>query len=403
MNTARQVLLQYITDNQNPYMEIARQIFANPETSNHEYIASKLLSDQLESHGFSVTRDVAGHPTGFTAVKKATKKGPTIAFLAEYDALEGLGHGCGHNLIGTISTYASIALSQQLDILGGEIRVYGTPGEEGGENGSAKEDFVTKGYFDDVDIAMEIHPSSENGVTPSSLALDPVDIEFWGKAAHAGISPELGINALDALILTYNGINALRQHLTTDVKIHGIVMNGGSAPNIVPDYARGRFYIRAKTRPMVDKVFKKVEHIVQGAAIATGCTGKIARFQNKVDDIVKNEILDDLYRETLTDMGLTWTENVVFSSTDAGNVSHVIPLLHPMLKTTSCGATLHSVEFRDSCIAADALSAIATGAKLLALTAMKLLEQPALVDQIKLLHESLISNAQNKSTKALMS
>jgi len=391
MNATYQALSRYITDNHHTYIEIARQIFAKPETSNHEYFASKLLSDELMSHGFSVTLDVAGHPTGFTAVKKTAKKGPTIALLAEYDALEGLGHGCGHNLIGTISTFAAIALSQQLDALGGEIRVYGTPGEEGGENGSAKEDFVTKGYFDDVDIAMEIHPSYENSVTPTSLALDPVDIEFWGKAAHAGLSPELGINALDALILTYNGINALRQHLTSDVKIHGIVMNGGTAPNIVPDYARGRFYIRAKTRQMVDEVFRKVEHIVEGAALATGCRGKIAMFQNKVDDIVRNEMLDDLYRETLTDMDMTWTENAKFSSTDAGNVSHVIPLLHPMLKTTSCGAPLHSVEFRDSCISDEALGSISKGANLLALTAMKLLEQPDLVDQIKLLHKNLIA------------
>lgn len=389
MNAIHQDIRKYIIDNQNTYIEIARQIFSKPETSNHEYFASKLLSDELKSHGFLVTLDVAAHPTGFTAVKKSAKKGPTIAFLAEYDALEGLGHGCGHNLIGTISTFAAIALSKQLDTLGGEIRVYGTPGEEGGENGSAKEDFVIQGYFDDVDIAMEIHPSSENSVTPNSLAVDPVDIEFWGKAAHAGVSPELGINALDALILTYNSINALRQHLTSDVKIHGIIMDGGTAPNIVPDYARGRFYIRAKKRQMVDQVFKKVEHIVEGAALSTGCKGKIARFQNKVDDIVRNEMLDDLYRETLTDMGMTWKENAPFSSTDAGNVSQVIPLLHPLLKTTSCSASLHSIEFRDSCIADEALDSIAKGAELLAITAMKLLNQPDLVDEIKLLHKSL--------------
>jgi amidohydrolase len=390
MSDICQALLQYIDGNLQPYIEIARQIFVKPETSNHEYFACEVLSNELKSHGFSVKCDVAGHPTGFTAVKKGTRKGPTIAFLAEYDALEGLGHGCGHNLIGTISTFAAIALSRHLDELGGEIRVYGTPGEEGGENGSAKEDFVSKGYFDDVDIAMEIHPAAENSPTPSSLALDPVDIEFWGRAAHAGSSPELGINALDALVLTYNGISVLRQHLTSDVKIHGIILDGGTAPNIVPDYTRGRFYIRAKTRPVVDEVFKKVEHIVQGAALATGCKGKIDWFQNKVDDIVRNEKLDDIYRETMTDMGLTWNENALFSSTDAGNVSHVIPLLHPMLKTTSCSTPLHSKEFRDSCIAPEALSAIATGAKILSLTALKLFEQPALIDDIKKFHKSLI-------------
>lgn len=383
MNHKKETLFQYINQHQEEYKTIAKEIFARPETSNHEYFASGLLADQLEKHGFEVTRDVAGHPTGFTAIKKSEKEGPTLAFLAEYDALAGLGHGCGHNLIGTISTFSAIALSKQLEDLGGEIRVYGTPGEEGGENGSAKESFVVKGYFDDVDIALQVHPGTVNTLTPTSLALDPVDIEFFGKAAHAGAAPEKGINALDALILTYNGINALRQHLTSDVKIHGIILDGGTAPNTVPDYTRGRFYLRGATRQKVNEVYNKVEKIAEGAALATGCTYKMGLFQNKVDNIVPNERLDSVYKETLEELGIEWQDEKNFPSTDAGNVSQVIPLLHPIFKITDQELPLHSEGFLQVCGSEAGIGKVEEGTKLLAYTGLKLLADPNLVEQIK--------------------
>ncbi len=382
MKSKKDSLFQYINEHQEAYKTIAKEIFARPETSNHEYFASGILSEKLEEHGFVVTRDVAGHPTGFTAVKKSEKAGPTLAFLAEYDALAGLGHGCGHNLIGTISTFSAIALSKQLEELGGEIRVYGTPGEEGGENGSAKESFVVKGYFKDVDIALELHPGRVNTLTPKSLALDPVDIEFFGKAAHAGAAPEQGINALDALILTYNGINALRQHLTSDVKIHGIILDGGTAPNTVPDYTRGRFYLRGATRQKVNEVYKKVEKIAEGAALATGCTYKMGLFQNKVDNIIPNEKLDLVYKETLEELGIEWTDDRTFPSTDAGNVSQVIPLLHPIFKITDKEAPLHSEVFLQVCGSEEGIGKIEEGTQLLAYTGLKLLANPELVKQV---------------------
>lgn len=354
--------------------------------SNYEFFSSKLLADTLSANGFDVKIDVANHRTGFTAVKKSDKKGPVLVFLAEYDALEGLGHGCGHNLIGTISVFAAIALSKFLDNFGGEVRVYGTPGEEGGENGSAKEDFVNLGYFKDVDIALETHPNIVNTLTPKSLALDPVDIEFFGKAAHAGVSPEQGINALDALILTYNGINALRQHLTSDVKIHGIVLDGGTAPNIVPDYSRGRFYIRADTRERVNEVRKKVLNIVKGAALSTGCTYKMDLFQNKVDNLVPNKKLDEVYERYLNELSQEYERDIKFASTDAGNVSQVIPTLHAGIKITNGNYSLHTVEFKDVAVSKDGLNAINLGAKLLSLTGLKLLSEPSLVEEIKEYH-----------------
>ena len=253
MSGQKEQLFKFIEENQKEFEVIAKEIFDHPETSNHEYFGRDILASKLEEHGFEVIKEIAGHPTAFTAVKKSKKPGPTLVFLAEYDALVGLGHGCGHNLIGTISALSAIALSKQLEQLGGEIRVYGTPGEEGGENGSSKGSFVMRGYFNDVDAALEIHPEYRNAPTPKSLALDAVEIEFFGRAAHAGSAPEKGINALDAIILTYNGINALRQHVTPDVRIHGIIEEGGKAPNIVPDYTKARFYLRGATRKTVNE------------------------------------------------------------------------------------------------------------------------------------------------------
>lgn len=390
--------LQYIDENQQTYRDAAKQIHAHPEVSNHEFFACKLLAEILKSHGFQIEGNAAGHRTGFSASFSSGKPGPVIVFLAEYDALPNLGHGCGHNLIGTIAAFSAVAVSRHLKELGGEVRVYGTPGEEGGEQGSAKESFVREGYFKDVDVALEVHPAVANTLTPRTLALDPIDIEFWGKAAHASTAPEQGINALDALILTYNGINALRQHLPKDVQIHGIIMDGGSAPNIVPDYSRGRFFIRAETREQVDLVNKKVQNIAAGAALMTGAKWKVSFFQNKIDNMIPNKKLDAVYRKHAEELGETLSEVKQFPTTDAGNVSHFVPTLHASLKALEEYAPPHSVAFRDGCVKDYALDSIARGSKLLALTALDLLQNPSLTKEIKDYHGELLK-AQKSTAK----
>lgn len=166
-----------------------------------------------------------------------------IGFLAEYDALAGLGHGCGHNIIGVSSVLAACSLAPLLELTGGEVIVFGTPAEEGGNNGSAKASFVRAGLFDDVDACMMIHPGNKTAITTSSLANHPIEFEFFGRPAHAAGCPEKGINALDAMILFFSGVNALRQHVTSDVRIHGIITHGGDAPNIIPEYTKARFYV----------------------------------------------------------------------------------------------------------------------------------------------------------------
>jgi amidohydrolase len=391
-------LSDYIDQHLEEYKAIALEIHQRPETSNHEYFACGILAQKLKDEGYEVKVDVAGHPTGFDARTK-TEKGPTIAFLAEYDALEGLGHGCGHNLFGATSILAGIALKQILDETGGAIRVYGTPGEEGGENGSAKGSFVRDGFFKDVDAALCVHPADSHGLTTSALANDPVDIEFFGKSSHAASAPEQGINALEALILVYNGINALRQHLPSDVRINGVITHGGTAANIIPDYTKARFYLRAATRQKLDIVYAKVENIVKGAALQTGTTYKYGLFQNSVDNVIPTPLFDEVYRKHLEETGETITVPKGSGSTDVGNVSQVIPVIHPHIKISDTPIAGHSLEFKAAACSPQGLASIGLGAKLMTFTALDLLLDEGLLERIKIQHKAEVAKQWGKESE----
>ena len=381
------------------YEDAARAIHAHPETSNHEYFAQDVLTKLLSEDGFEITKDVAGHPTGFTATYKSKKAGPVLVFLAEYDALKGIGHACGHNLFGATSALAAVALKSVIDETGGEVRVYGTPGEEGGENGSAKGSFVREGFFKDVDAALCAH-SSRAGytLTPPTLACAPVDIVFHGRASHAASAPEKGINALDAVIQVYNSINALRQHLTRDVRIHGIITDGGKAPNVVPDFAAAKFYLRAAKAATLDAVYKKVEAIVAGAALATGATGSMTPSQNRVDDTVITPSFDDLYAEELKRFGFEAEKKEgqpAVDSSDVGNVSHVVPTIQPHLRISDTPIAAHSEAFKAAAISEKGLASIALGAEVLARTALRLIEEPQKLAAIKAEHALRIASEAN--------
>lgn len=376
------------------YREIALAIHAHPEVSNHEYFARDALGDQLEREGFTVARDVAGHPTGFDARYQSGRPGPVVVFLAEYDALAGLGHGCGHNLFGATSALAGACLKQVIDEVGGEVRVYGTPGEEGGENGSAKGSFVREGFLKDVDFALCAHSSSaRNERTGPTLACAPVQIEFHGKASHAAAAPEKGINALDALIQVYNSINALRQQLPRDVRIHGVITHGGDAPNTIPDYAAAKFYLRAASVPTLDMVTEKVQGIVQGAALATGCTGSMAPYQNRVENVVVTPLLDDVFEKVMAGYGQQMAEpdTKVLGSSDVGNISQVVPTMQAMLSISDCPVPAHSPAFVEASKSEKGLASIELGAKALAATALALLQDPALLGQIKAQHQAAVA------------
>ena len=372
------------------YQEIAQNIHAKPEVSNYEFYACEVLSEQLKKEGFEVKVNVAGHRTGFDARYTSSKPGPVIAFLAEYDALQGIGHACGHNIFGATSLLAAASLKQVIDDIGGEIRVYGTPGEEGGENGSAKGSFVREGFLKDVDAALCVHPGYKHTLSGPSLANDPVDVEFFGRASHAAAQPEHGINALDAVLNVYSSINALREHLPSDVRIHGIITHGGDAPNVVPEYASARFYLRALTRPTLNDVYTKFENIVKAAALATGCTYKFGLFQNSVDNTVVTPLFDALYERNLIENGETLSNEesaLVGGSSDVGNISQVVPVIQPTISISDTPITPHAIDFKAASISPRGIASIELGATLLAQTAFDLITNPDLLNEIKEQHQ----------------
>ncbi|PKR83749.1 M20 family metallopeptidase [Heyndrickxia camelliae] len=384
VETQREQIVRNIEDSKELYIRASHQIHEKPEIGNQEFFASETLTEILEKAGFNVTRNVAGHETGFIARKSASKPGSKIAFLAEYDALPGLGHACGHNIIGTTSVAAGIALADVIEETGGEVVVFGTPAEEGGPNGSAKGSFVKHGLLEGIDAALMAHPSGKTGLSSPSLAVDPLDFHFYGKAAHAAGAPEKGINALDAVIQLFNGINALRQQLSPEVRIHGIITHGGDAPNIIPEYASARFFIRATTWKHTEEVSGKVRNIAEGAALATGCTVKIERFQNEVHDFIINHTLDEIVEEELTLLGeIVEGKDSGIGSTDAGNVSHVVPTTHAYIKIGPDDLVPHTNEFREAAGSEQGEHALVTAAKALALTGYRLLTDKELLEKVQ--------------------
>jgi amidohydrolase len=391
-----ELIKESIEKNKKKYIETSQIIHATPEIGNQEFFASKTHVELLEKEGFEVKSAVAGHDTSFYAVKDSGIPGPTVAYLAEYDALPGLGHACGHNIIGTTSVAAGIALSTTLSKTGGRVIVLGTPAEEGGPNGSAKGSFVKHGYLRGVDVALMIHPSGKTSLTTETLAVDPIDFHFYGKPAHASGSPEKGINALDAVIQLFTGINALRQQLPSDVRIHGIITHGGDAPNIIPEYASARFYIRAETWRKTEETSKKVSAIAEGAALATGAKVKIERFQNEVKDFVLNSVLDSILHEELEAVG----EVVVTEggrgkgSTDAGNISYVVPTAHPHIKIGPDDLIGHTEAFRDAAKSQLGDEAVIKGAKALASAGYRLLTDAELLTRVKVEFTNALSKKQ---------
>ncbi|TRM11075.1 M20 family metallopeptidase [Lentibacillus cibarius] len=384
LQAIRKHITEDIEQNKARYLQTSHDIHENPEIGNEEFFASNLLTTILTDEGFRVDKGVAGHETAFLASKKGKKDGLKIAFLAEYDALPEIGHACGHNMIGTTSVAAAVALSKVIDDVGGELVVLGTPAEEGGPNGSAKGSFVKAGLLEDIDAAIMLHPGNETTLTGPTLGVDPLDFAFFGTPAHASAAPEKGINALDSVIQLFNGINALRQHLPSDVRIHGIITDGGDAPNIVPEYAKARFFIRAATRTTLNEVTEKVKGIANGAALATGATVQISAFQNEVDNFIINHQFDAVFKEVIEGLGesVNMEERTAVGSTDAGNVSQVVPTIHPHIKIGPTELVGHTVAFREAARSEKGDEALILGAKAAALTVLELLTNPSVYDGI---------------------
>lgn len=327
--------------------EMSDYIYNNPELGNEEYKAVEALTTFLKEHNFKIESPIADMDTAFKATFDSGKPGMTIGYLCEYDALPKIGHGCGHNMIGVMSAGAGVALSKVLHEIGGKVIVYGTPAEE--TNGG-KVILAEAGVFDELDAAMIVHPDGETRASGSSSALYPIRFIYKGKTAHAASCPEKGINALNSVIQLFNGIDALRQHVTPDVRMHGIITKGGVAANIVPDEAIADFYFRASTKERVTEVVEKVKKIAEGAALMTGATLEMERYELPYDDLNTNEALSEMFNNNLRELGITDIKEAKATggSSDIGNVSYVAPTIHPYIGITDCPMVGHSVEMANA-------------------------------------------------------
>lgn len=361
--------------------ELAKYLHDHPELGYQEVKASECLCEEFQRYGFEVDRGICGMPTAFRASFDSGRKGPVIAFCAEYDALPEIGHGCGHNLICTMSLLAAASLRSVLADTGGRVVVFGTPAEE---TSGGKVTMAEKGVFGEADIVMMAHPAPTSEESGSSLAMSAVQFSYYGKAAHAAAAPEKGINALDAVIELFVGINALRQHVQKDVLFHGIITSGGVAPNIVPDYAEARFYIRAERKSTLRDAIEKAVQIAHGAEIMTGARLEISDFEFSYDNMITNRTLSRVVVANQEAMGDTvHPAQADPGSLDLGNVSHLVPSVHAWVGFNDPHLVVHTREFADRTVSPKGRDLLYRGACTLAMSACDVLSSPELLREIK--------------------
>ena len=353
--------------------EISDFMYHNPELGNQEYKAVEKLTAFLATHGFAVTHPVVNIATAFTAVFDSKKPGPSVAFICEYDALPEIGHACGHNMIAATSAGAGVVLSKIANETGGKIYVFGTPAEE---TDGAKVAMTEAGLFNGIDAALMVHPSDSTHESGTSAAMEALQFTYHGLTAHAAGSPEKGINALNAVIQLFNGIDALRQHVTPDVRMHGIITKGGVAANIVPDLAVAQFYIRSATKENLAVVKEKVLKIADGAALMTEATLEVTNYEISYDDLKTDHALSEAFNKNLRDLGVTdiGPPPDGSGSSDIGNVSHVVPTIHPYLGISQTPITGHTRGFADATITEFAHERLFIGMMALAYTGYDVLQ-----------------------------
>jgi len=364
--------------------QLSHRIHDHPELAFKEEQAHGWLTDFLESHGARVERGVGGLPTAFRATIPGRAAGPTVAILCEYDALPGIGHACGHNVIATAGAGAGAALVRALGTLpfAGRIQVIGTPAEEGG---AGKVRLMNAGIFRDVDAAMMIHGRSGTRVWRPTLGIIKVKAEFFGQATHASSWPWRGINALNAVIQLFVAVDAMRQQLRPDARVHGIISNGGAQPNIIPEYTSAEFYLRALDREYCSELLRRFQASAEGAATATGCTVKVTPEAEVHDPMRPNVTMGKLFARNLAiiDFPEDPEDGAGFGSTDCGNVSQALPTIHPYIRISPDGVPGHSREFAEWARSPLARTGLVAGAKALAMTALDLLASPEALAQAK--------------------
>ena len=375
--------------------DLSKDVHAHPELNYQEYYSSNALAGFLEKHSLQVERGIGGVETAFKAtIPGGAGDGPTIAVLAEYDALPEIGHGCGHNLIAMAAMGAALGLQANAADLPGRIEIIGTPAEEGG---GGKIRLLEAGVFDGVDATLSSHPFSNRTVIPAaapkgeswSLAMVGYRYMFHGRAAHAAAAPEAGINALNAVIHLFTGIDALRQHLRDDVRMHGVITDGGLAPNVVPEFAAANFMLRSRDgQYLSNEVVGKVAAIAEGAAAMTGARLEVEEFYPFYENVQPNVILAQAVAANIQALGIRLDEPVAGragsgASTDFGNVSQAMPAFELRYAVSETPVASHTRDMCETAITDFALSNALSVAKALSLTASDLLRDATLVEAAK--------------------
>lgn len=369
----------------NELIEVSHAIHAHPELAFEEHFACQTLTDSLRRHNLEPEVGVFSLDTSFESQINKSVDGPTVAILAEYDALPGIGHACGHNVIATSALGATLGLQAVADMLPGKIRLIGTPAEE---RGGGKELMARAGAFDNVDAALMIHPAGVNLSSMPSICVAEVQVVYHGKSAHASAMPHKGINALDGLLLAYQAISNLRQHIRATERIHGIITQGGDAPNIVPNRSVGEFYVRAANEQDLAKLKPRVQACFAAGATGSGCEVEINWANVDYLDLNTNWPLADQFRSHAESLGrefVPYEQALKFGagSTDMGNVSYRVPSIHPMMAVAPPNVVIHNPEFEKWAGSEKGDQAAIDSAKALAMTAAGFLLSPGLQEQTK--------------------
>lgn len=354
--------------------DISRWMYENPEIRYEEFQTSEKLAGFLSAHGFEVEHPAYGLATAFEATVGSS--GPRVVICCELDALPEVGQACGHNIIATAAVGAGIALAGLADDLGLRVTVLGTPAEEGG---GGKVELINAGAFADAAASMMIHPSPDDLLDPSFQAREMFTVEYFGKESHAAFAPQLGVNALDAFVQAYLNVATLRQHFLADDRVHCIVDHGGDASNIIPAYTRSGWNIRAGDGARLSELVPKVKACFEAAAVSTGCRVEITPADHPYLNMVNNPVLASLYQENSTALGRPMPAEAEVGrsggSSDMGNVSQVLPSIHPMVGIETAGAVNHQKEFAAATINKSGPKAIRDGALAMAFTVIDLAEK----------------------------
>lgn len=373
MQTYKKGIIDIADSLQQDIWELASLIGNKPEEGYREYYAQDMLTRYLARHDFSLEKSLAGIETAFLAHVKGKGGGPKIAFLAEYDALPEIGHGCGHNLIGAASVGAAVALSK-MSSLAGEIMVIGSPAEE---SSGAKVLLTERGVFKGLDAALMFHPGSCNVPEISSLALDALEVTFHGRSVHMAIAESIGVNALDALLLLFENISKFRRRLSKLERIDGIITEGGKVPNIVPEKAAARFYLRAQTRDNLERIREKFLELAAKAAFKVGAQMTWHYYENSYHEMKSNSVLAGCFRDNLQELGILDIEppQTMMGSVDMGNVSQVVPAIHPYLKMGQGLEIPHTREFAKAALSDPGQEVLSLAVKVLAMTGWDILSE----------------------------